>query len=72
MFSDFSTSISTEHVVNAGTAVGGGRPLKEDERRSVTRRFLHAREQPLVLPRREQLALERVGTLGDRKRGVRH
>src|SRR5207247_683496 len=41
--------------------VGRRRPLVEHERRPVARGFLRLLEQPLVLPRREQLLLQRVG-----------
>ena len=47
-------------MVNPRAAVGRGRSLVEHEGRAVAHRVLRAREQPLVLPGREQLLLERV------------
>src|SRR5207245_21583 len=55
-----------EHVVDAGAAVRGGRALVEHEGRAVAHRLLGSLEQALVLPRREELALQRVA----RERGV--
>ncbi len=49
-----------EHVVDAGAPVSGGRPLEEDEGGPVAGGVLRLLEQPLVLPRREQLLLEPV------------
>src|SRR5437899_4391952 len=56
----------------ARTAVGGGGTLKEDERRPIPGRVAHAREEPLVLPGREQLFLERVDRLRQIGRRIRH
>src|SRR2546430_8540190 len=50
-----------EDVVDARPAVGRGRPFEEHERRPVAHRLPRLLEQPLVLPGREQLLLERVG-----------
>src|SRR3989442_6819422 len=53
-----------EDVVDAGAAVGGGWSLEEDERRAVALSFLGAREQPLVLPRGQQLFFQRIHRQG--------
>src|SRR2546426_6933125 len=58
--------------MDARPAVGGGGTLKEDERRPIPGRVAHAREEPLVLPGREQLFLERVDRLRQIGRRIRH
>ncbi len=61
-----------EYVMDARASVGRGRPLVKHERRSVPGGLLRLLEQALVLPRPEQLLLQRVGReLGVEKR-VRH
>src|SRR5207247_2456250 len=53
-------------------AVGGGRSLVEDERRPVAGRLALLLEEALVLPGREELALQRVHALLGIERRIRH
>jgi hypothetical protein len=48
-------------VVDAGPAVGGGRALEEHEGRAALGALQRALEQPLLLPARQELLLQRVG-----------
>src|SRR6185503_767967 len=62
-----------EDMVDARASVGRRRPFEEHEGRAVARRLAHLRKQTLVLPRGEQLLLQRVDRLGgvDGERGGR-
>ncbi len=61
-----------EDVMDPRPAVRRGGALEEDEGRVVARRLLDAREQPLVLPGREELFLQRIRRKGGIENGVRH